>query len=482
MFAVAYKKCSVIFCLIIAIALAAASFILPQSAQAHSWTQTNTDGFNDANNSMILGFVEFNDMLYAAAGNIVDGTKIYRSSDGKTWTQCNTTGFGSADNGEAGLIVYNNTLYALTMDEIGPNAAFELWKTTNGTTWKQVSTDGFGDAAEIGSTAMTVFNDKLYIGTSNLSGASVFRINSDDSWDKVASTGFGDAGNLQVFSLSVFDGNIYAGTSNANGAEIWRSSTGTKWVRVANAGFGDATNLRICSLFYHKGYIYAGTMNGGGMQVWRSTDGENWAQTGGDGFGDTTNIWVGMQVAVVDDIIYLGTRKNPPNAAEFFISTDGSHWDKEGNDGFGDANNYALYSITFNGQIYLGFSNPVTGAEIWRSQTIDSLGIITDSLPEGTKNSDYSADVSIVNATEPGTWSISEGSLPAGLALDVNTGTISGKPTEAGEFTFNVTVIDSGAPQQLANKTYTLKVNDVTEVLPETGINYYRLYDWLRFI
>lgn len=450
--------------------IAAPILFSPSEAMALSWTQVNSDGFGDPTNILVIGTAEFNNMLYVAAGNLVAGVNIYRSADGTTWTQCNTSGFGNVSNGEAVLAVYNNALYALTMDEVGPNAAFELWKTADGTTWTQVGTAGFGDPNDIGSTGMAVFHDKLYIGTSNtVAGATVYRVNSDDSWDKVASAGFGDAGNLQVYALNVFGGNIYVGTANFAGAEVWRSSNGTDWTQVADAGFGDAANLRVCSLFDHKNYIYAGTLNANGTEIWRSTDGVNWTQTGSDGLGDPTNIWTGIQVAVINDIIYLGTRKNPPNAAELFVSTDGVTWTQEGTDGFGDPNNYALYSITFNGRIYLAFSSALTGAEIWRSETMNVLTITTQSLSEGTKNSNYSANLSREYGSEPFKWSVSSGSLPDGLTINENDGTISGKPTRAGSYTFTVSVIDTGAPQQLASRSYTIKIND--EVLPETGVN-----------
>ena len=47
-------------------------------------------------------------------------------------------------------------------------------------------------------------------------------------------------------------------------------------------------------------------------------------------------------------------------------------------------------------------------------------------------------------------YAVTFGSLPDGLTLNTATGAISGTPTEAGTFTFQVTVTDSGTPPQMA--------------------------------
>ena len=71
------------------------------------------------------------------------------------------------------------------------------------------------------------------------------------------------------------------------------------------------------------------------------------------------------------------------------------------------------------------------------------IRITTTSLPGGTVEQPYSASLSVTGGGAPYTWSISTGSLPAGLSLS-NAGTISGSPTSSGTFNFTVKVTGSG--------------------------------------
>ena len=87
-----------------------------------------------------------------------------------------------------------------------------------------------------------------------------------------------------------------------------------------------------------------------------------------------------------------------------------------------------------------------------------TLTITSSALPSGTQSSNYSTALQATGGTGSLTWSISSGSLPAGLGLAPSTGIISGKPTASGNFSFGVTVQDAGSPVQTKSVTVTLSV------------------------
>jgi two-component sensor histidine kinase len=86
------------------------------------------------------------------------------------------------------------------------------------------------------------------------------------------------------------------------------------------------------------------------------------------------------------------------------------------------------------------------------------LTITTQSLNSGTAGTAYSASVVPQGGTSPYTWSVSAGSLPAGLSLNTSNGFISGTPASAASSTFTIKVNDSGSPVQSATHQYTITI------------------------
>ena len=74
-----------------------------------------------------------------------------------------------------------------------------------------------------------------------------------------------------------------------------------------------------------------------------------------------------------------------------------------------------------------------------------SLAVSTSSLAGGTVGTAYSATLQASGGTAPYSWSISSGSLSAGLSLNASSGAISGTPTAAGTITFAAQVEDANS-------------------------------------
>ena len=86
----------------------------------------------------------------------------------------------------------------------------------------------------------------------------------------------------------------------------------------------------------------------------------------------------------------------------------------------------------------------------------DALTITTGNL-SATVGVSFSQTLAATGGTPPYTWSVTAGSLPAGLSLDASSGTISGTPTAGGST--NVTITVSDARGLTAPKTLAIAVN-----------------------
>ena len=87
-----------------------------------------------------------------------------------------------------------------------------------------------------------------------------------------------------------------------------------------------------------------------------------------------------------------------------------------------------------------------------------ALSISSAALSSGQVGSTYAVSLSVSGGTPGYTWSLTSGSLPAGLALS-SAGVISGTPTASGTSTFAVAVKDSGSPAQTASASESITVN-----------------------
>lgn len=76
------------------------------------------------------------------------------------------------------------------------------------------------------------------------------------------------------------------------------------------------------------------------------------------------------------------------------------------------------------------------------SCTIAPLEILTRDLPDGAIQTDYQASLLAKGGIPPYSWTLESGALPDGLTLGTN-GEITGRPTRAGTFAFQVAVHDT---------------------------------------
>src|SRR6266487_1765345 len=105
------------------------------------------------------------------------------------------------------------------------------------------------------------------------------------------------------------------------------------------------------------------------------------------------------------------------------------------------------------------------------ARALTPLRVATTSLPRAAVGSAYHASVSASGGLPRYRWSITGGSLPAGLRLDRATGTISGIATQPGRAAFTVRAMDSAHPPASTAKNLSVLV----EGAPASAANSERL-------
>jgi hypothetical protein len=79
-------------------------------------------------------------------------------------------------------------------------------------------------------------------------------------------------------------------------------------------------------------------------------------------------------------------------------------------------------------------------------------------LPQGEVGLVYTSTITASGGLAPYTFTVSTGSLPAGVSLSASTGALSGTPTTSGSVTFTVKVADSETIPLTATQSYTVNI------------------------
>lgn len=106
-----------------------------------------------------------------------------------------------------------------------------------------------------------------------------------------------------------------------------------------------------------------------------------------------------------------------------------------------------------------GDARPDMQYYIWAQGAVDPLAIDPIGLGVGTNGVAYNQQLTSRGGTGTVTWTLVQGPLPPGLALD-SSGVIAGTPTANGDFDFTVQATDAGNPAQVTSHRFTIAVSD----------------------
>jgi hypothetical protein len=111
-------------------------------------------------------------------------------------------------------------------------------------------------------------------------------------------------------------------------------------------------------------------------------------------------------------------------------------------------------------------------------RAVPTLTLSPTTLPNPVAGVKYTQTLTASGGTAPYTFTVSSGSLPAGLALTTANGTttISGTPTAAGPFSFTVQTTDSASPANTGSQKYVgavvIGITPTTLPNPGVGVKY----------
>ena len=310
---------------------------------------------------------------YQAAWGVVNGetqTVVGRAATAMpAWQQTNANGFGTTNADEvSALAAFGSDLYAGTSN---PTDGARIFRSADGATWTPVTEPGFGIAHDIAPPAildMFVFGGRLYASTGRGDGpAQIWRTLDGVNWAPMVITGFSDPDTVDVTAMAEFNGMIYAGAANLiTGAQIWRSFTGdnNSWTQVAPAAPGTEV-ARITGMAEFDGALYAAVDSAGPVQLWQSF-GSDWTTVVDDGFGDS-NTKASGGMAAFNGYLYVGAGNNV-TGAQLWRTNDDVTWDQVITPGFGNPNNQQVDQVfVFENALYVSVRNPSAGLAIWRS-------------------------------------------------------------------------------------------------------------------
>jgi len=296
----------------------------------------------------------------------------------------------------------NNTLYIGTFN---PDEA-EVYRYDGGKSWTKISQETAGTISLGGTSgidsvwSMANVDDVLYIGTYESGAAEVYRYDGDTNWTLVSSsipgviTSGGTSDIDYIGSMISIDGTLYIGTSKLADAEVYRYDGGTTWSKVSQeiagtiSSDGSSSINTIESMANVNGILYIGTAKVNFAEVYRYEGDTTWtlvssSTPGTISLGGTNSISSINSMISVNNTLYIGTDKT--GGAEVYRYDGDTTWtlvssSTPGTISLGGTNSISSIGsmISVNNTLYIGTTG---GAEVYRYDGDTTWTLVSSSTP-----------------------------------------------------------------------------------------------------
>ena len=337
----------------------------------HDWWKVSLTSANMAPDNGVFTEMIVDDLwLVAGTYNVTNGFELWAgqpSGDSYIMYQVEDNGFGDAENiavtSLCATTLVTNDLYVGTLNQ---TTGGEVWVKHSAADFTQIGGDGLGDSNNRGIYSMAVYDDLLWVGTSNSSGAEIHTW-TGSAWQGQLTGGLGNPNNTTASAMVVHAGALYVAFENTlEGAEIWRTTNGSLWTPFVEGGLGGAAH--ITALVSLDGTLFAAAPNNAGLKIYAL--GEGFAlQVNQNGFGNAAAQWP-MAMTVHDGKLHVGTG-TAVTGAQVWRMNAAFDWNPVLMDGFGTTNNTDASSLTsYDGLLWAGTANWTDGSELWRTGAI----------------------------------------------------------------------------------------------------------------
>lgn len=345
--------------------------------------------------------------LFAAAyGRTV---QILKSTNGVNWFILPGDLQGTSSRA---MITHNGKLYVATVNEIGSGTDTLLYRSEDPEfyPWELVTDKNAPDfnpaKNPVGAISnMAVFNNRIYVATSNEDGVQVWRTNGTEpeinGWTLVVGNGFGDPANKYSLAIGVFRDHLYvSGTKQLPlswlipmGCDVVRIDKRDNWALIVGgnhlitpggteskersltrigSGFNNPFNVYAWQIQEYQGKLLISTFDdSSNMEVVLTTLLTNRAALEELIGAAVTKILIEVYKAVVELLRLV----RYPVGFDLYVSDDGVNFYPVFLNGLNNPNNYGgrLLFADRNRTLYIGTANPFQGCEVWKTSDFGDI-------------------------------------------------------------------------------------------------------------